>query len=98
MLVPVTSQTNSAIAVIVLTVIFGPVVALVYSRFYDLIPGKSLKKGLNFGLMVWFIKDIMAGAYIAFGMMQPIIGVSLIVVGLYLWIIYGLVLGYLYKK
>jgi hypothetical protein len=97
-IVPVTSQTDSAILMIVLTVIFGPIVALIYSRFYDRIPGKDLKKGLYFGLMVWFIKDIMAGAYVIFPMMQQtVIGINLIVVGLYMWTIYGIVLGYLYK-
>jgi uncharacterized membrane protein YadS len=92
-------KTNSAIYIILLTVIFGTLVALIYSKFYDSIPGKGLKKGLYFGLMIWFVKDIMAAAYITIPMMQPaIIGVNLIVVGFYVWVIYGLVLGYLYKK
>lgn len=92
-------KTNSAIYIILLTVIFGTLVALIYSKFYDSIPGEGLKKGLYFGLMIWFVKDIMAAAYIAMPMMQPaIIGVNLIVVGFYVWVIYGLVLGVLYKK
>ncbi len=92
-------KTNSAISMILLTVIFGTIVALIYSKFYDSIPGKGLKKGLYFGLMIWFIKDIMGAAYIVLPMMQPaIIGVNVIVVGFYLWVIYGLVIGYLYKK
>ena len=89
----------SASTFILLGVIFGPIVAVIYSRFYDLIPGKDLRKGLNFGLIVWFIKDIMAATYVTVSMMQPIlVGVNLIVGGLYMWITYGLVLGHLYKK
>ena len=92
-------KTSSAIYIILLTVIFGPIVALIYAKFYDSIPGKGFKKGLYFGLMIWFIKDIMGAAYIVLPMMQPaIIGVNVIVVGFYLGVIYGLVLGYLYKK
>jgi hypothetical protein len=91
--------TNSAIYMILLTLILGSLVALIYSKFYDSIPGKDLKKGLYFGLIIWFVKDIMAALYLVMPMMQPIIiGVNLIVVGLYVWVIYGLVLGYLYEK
>jgi hypothetical protein len=91
--------TNSAIYTILLTVIFGTLVALIYAKFYDSIPGEGLKKGLYFGLMIWFVKDIMAAAYIVLPMMRPaIVGVNLIVIGFYIWVIYGLVLGYLYKK
>lgn len=97
-IIPVTYQANAAILMIVLTVIFGTIVSLIYSRFYDRIPGEGLKKGLFFGLMIWFIKDIMASAYVTLPMMQPtVIGISLISVGLYMWPIYGLVIGYLYK-
>ena len=91
---------------IVLTIMFRVSFGLIYLKAYDIIPGKGIKKGLSFGLMIWFIKDIAAGAYLIFsGIMTPprgIIewvagGVNLIVIGLYMWPIYGLVLGYFYK-
>jgi len=98
-LFPATLQTYAATTFIVLAVIFGPIVALIYSRFYDLIPGSGLRKGLNFGLIVWVVKDIQAAAYVTISMMQPImIGVNLIVGGFYMWITYGLVIAYLYKR
>ena len=86
-----------------LTVIFF---GLLYKRIYNLIPGKGIIKGLFFGLLIWFIKDIAAGAYLIFsgtvtagGLFEWVTaGVNLIVMGLNMWIIYGLVLGYLYKK
>ena len=93
------SPINAAIVSIILTVIFGVTVwGLMYSRFYDLIPGKGLKKGLIFGLMIWLVKDIVAGGYIGLAMQEMSVAVSLIVVGFYCVVTYGLVLGLLYKK
>jgi len=83
---------------LVLTIFFGVIFGAIYAKFYDSIPGKSAIKGLIFGLMIWLIKDIAAGAYVAFTMREFAVGINLIVGGSYMWIIYGLVLGYLYKK
>lgn len=73
-------------------IIFGAVFGAIYSRFHDLIPGKGISKGLYFGLMIWFIKDIGAGAYTALTMEQAASGIGLIVVGFFMWIAYGQVL------
>ncbi len=81
-----------------LTVIFGIIFSLIYARFYSLIPDEGWKKGLYFGLMIWLIKDIAAGSYAAFVARQPGIGIDFIVGGLYMWVIYGVALCYLYKK
>ena len=86
------------VSMAVLTVIFGVIFSLIYARFYSLIPGEAVKKGLYFGLMIWLIKDITGGAYITFVAKQPGIGIDFLVGGIYIWVIYGLVLGYLYKK
>lgn len=91
---------------IVITIILCTSFGLLYTRFYDLLPGTGIKKGLYFGLLIWFIKDIAAGAYLIFsgsttpgGLIEWITaGVNLIVIGLYMWVIYGLVLGVLYEK
>jgi len=90
---------------VVLTVILGSCFGLVFSKAYDIIPGKGMRKGLFFGLLIWFIKDIAAGAYlILVGSLGPLnlqwvaAGVNLVVLGFYMWPIYGLVLGALYKK
>ena len=82
----------------VLTIIFGVIFSLIYARFYSLIPGEGFKKGLYFGLMIWLIKDIAAGSYVAFVARNIDIGIDLIIGGLYMWGIYGIALGYLYKK
>lgn len=86
------------VSMIVLTLIFGTTFGLIYEKFYSLLPSEGLKKGLIFGLMVWFIKDIAAGSYVIFVARNPGIGFDLIVGGLYMWAIYGVILGHIYKK
>ena len=90
---------------IIITVFFGFAFGFIYEKIYDSIPGKGIKKGLFFGLMVWFIKDITAGIYSIYsGIMisdlleWAALGVNLIVIGVYMWPVYGIALGYLYKK
>jgi uncharacterized RDD family membrane protein YckC len=87
-----------SVSMAVLTVIFGVIFSLIYARFYSLIPSEGVKKGIYFGLMIWLIKDIAAGSYVAFVARNIGIGIDLIIGGLYMWVMYGLVIGYLYKK
>jgi hypothetical protein len=93
---------NAFVATVLLTLIFGTIFGLLYKELYRSIPGKGVKKGFLFGLIIWFIKDITAGAFLAFVSSMNIyylIGATnLIVVGSYQWMLYGLTLGYLYKK
>ena len=86
------------VSITVLTLIFGTTFGLIYEKFYSLLPSEGWKKGLIFGLIIWFIKDIAAGSYVIFVARNAGIGFDLIVGGLYMWAIYGVVLGYLYKK
>ena len=52
--------------------------------------------------MIWLIKDITAGAYLTFVSSMNVYylaaATNLIVIGVYMWPIYGIALGYLYKK
>lgn len=96
---------NFSMGWVMVTVIFCIAFGFIYEKIYHSLPGKGIKKGLYFGLMIWFIKDIAAGTFCIYGgTMIPglwewvAVGVNLIVIGVYMWIIYGLVLGYLYKK
>jgi len=95
---PPTSMIESAAILAVLATIFGAIFGVIYARFYPLIPDKGLMKGLYFGMMIWLIKDIAAGAYAAITMGAVAVGVSLVAGGVYMWIVYGLVLGALYRK
>ena len=88
------------IITIITTIAFG----FIYEKFYDSIPGKGIMRGLYFGLLIWCIKDVIAGTYCIYSgiMISGLIewvaaGINLIVIGIYMWTIYGLILGYLYK-
>jgi hypothetical protein len=88
---------TAMIIAIVTTIIFGIIFGVIYSKLFDCIPGQGVMKGLYFGLMIWLIKDITAGTYV-YNMGFPIITTILVWVGFFMWVVYGLVIGYLYKK
>jgi hypothetical protein len=81
-----------------LDIFWGMIGGAAYSYLYSLIPGKAAVKGLIFGFSIWVIKDVAAGSYLALTMMQVNSAILLIIGGFVMWIVYGLVLGYLYKK
>jgi hypothetical protein len=105
-LAPLENALVFSVGWIILTVVFCIFFGLLYKGIYELIPRKGVMKGLFFGLFLWAIKDIVAGAYLIFsgtivagGLLEWITaGFNLIVMGSYMWVIYGLVLGALYKK
>jgi len=79
---------------------FGAIFGALYSRLHDPIPGKGISKGFNFGLMIWLIKDIAAGAFVPLlsRHLHWTIWIALIFIGFFKWITYGSLLGALYKK
>ncbi|WP_455277973.1 hypothetical protein [[Eubacterium] cellulosolvens] len=87
-----------ALAEISLGLIWGSIFGAIYSYTHNIIPGKGIIKGLYFGLIILLIKDIAAGSYVALMLMQIQTAINLIIYGFFMWIIYGLILGYLYKK
>ncbi len=86
------------LALFSLSVIWGIFFGAIYGRFFDNIPGKGVMKGLVYGILVWIAKDVAAGSYVTLIFMATSISINLIIVGFFMWIVYGLVLGYLYKK
>jgi hypothetical protein len=87
-----------AVAHLSLSLIWGMIGGIAFSFLYNIIPGKDAVKGLYFGLSIWVIKDVAAGSYLALTMMEVNSAIHLIVGGFFMWIVYGPVLGYLYKK
>lgn len=85
------------IAHLSLAIIWGAIFGLLFASLYGWIPGKGVVKGLYYGLLIWVIKDVCAGSYLALTIMEVNSAIMLIV-GFPLWIVYGPVLGYLYKK
>ena len=93
---------NAFVSIFLLSIFFGTIFGLLYQALYSSIPSEGVKKGLLFGLIIWLIKDITAGAYLTFVSSMNVYylaaATNLIVVGSYQWMLYGLTLGYLYKK
>ena len=81
-----------------LGIIWGIIFSAIYSMLYDSIPSKGVLKGLYFGILIWIIKDVAAGSYLGLIGGGTYYAVTLILIGFFMWIIYGPVLGYLYKK
>ena len=86
-----------AVTASIVTIIFGILFGVMYSKLYDSIPGKDIKKGLHFGLMIWLIKDIAGGIYVAL-MGGLVFATELIFVGFFMWIVYGFIIEKLYTK
>jgi len=82
---------------LIITTIFGAIFGVIYAKVYDSIPGKGILKGLTAGLAIWLIKDIATGAYLG-AERAPVSVVAIIWVGFFIWVVYGLVIGILYKK
>ncbi|MCW4033234.1 MAG: hypothetical protein NWF08_07585 [Candidatus Bathyarchaeota archaeon] len=89
--------TNQAVTHIGLNTIWGAFFGLIYSRFYTLIPGKGIWKGVYFGLFLFFLINLIQSSYLAaFGSFFWVI--SNFYIAFPVRIIYGLVLGALYEK
>ncbi len=86
------------VAHLALDIFWGMIAGAAYSYLYNMIPSKGVVKGLIFGFSIWVIKDVAAGSYLALTMMQVNSAIILIIGGFVMWIVYGLLLGYLYKK
>lgn len=80
------------------SIIFGGIWGLLFFRFYDSIPGVGITKGLLFGLMLWMLKDLMTGSYIAFSLANIPIATTIMFGGFFLQAVYGLIIGVIYKK
>ena len=82
---------------LIITTIFGAIFGVIYAKVYDSIPGIGILKGLTAGLAIWLIKDIATGVYL--GAERAAVSVIAIFwVGFFIWVVYGLVIGKLYKK
>ena len=86
------------VAHLALDIFWGMIGGVAYSYLYNMIPGKGVVKGLCFGVSIWVIKDVAAGSYLALTMLVVNSAIILIIGGFVMWIAYGLVLGYLYRK
>ena len=87
------------IAVIAYNTFWGVILGLIYSRTYDVIPSKGIMKGLIFSMVAYLIANIRAAQIFAsFGQYTVVKVVSILPYGLIYFIIFGIIVGYFYKK
>ncbi len=83
---------------IIMASLWGILWTLLYAFFYEYIPGKGVKRGLFYGLIIWIIAPtsnwIISAAcgYYLWAIQTAI--VTFFSIG----IVYGLILGYSYKE
>ena len=58
-----------------LNAIFGAVFGLVYLRFYDRLPGRGIKKGFVFGMLIYLVSNIHVAFYdLLYGLSGALLG------------------------
>jgi len=91
---PFTPLTNIAMIEIANNAIWGILLGIIFSRIYDLIPGKAVSKGLLFGLVYYAIFSIRHTIFmVAYGNFPVAIGAFLHIHP----IVFGLVFALIYK-
>jgi len=87
---------NNVLVNIPLFGFWGIVLGIIYSKVYELVPGKGISKGLVYGLFFYFINMVrMATFHLAYARILD--GAGYIFQGFFTWLIWGLVLGVLYE-
>jgi hypothetical protein len=95
---PIASIANLAAIEIVLMVVWGTIFSALFVLFFIRIPGKGIVKGLYFGFILCLLCVIRTFSWgIPYAYSYDAVIMSIITYSL-MFIMYGLVLGYLYKK
>jgi len=80
-----------------MNLIWGAILGVIYSKTYDLIPGKAISKGLIFGMIIALITNVRdVSFWLPFGL-YTIPSISWSLVGFFQYVSYGLILGILYQ-
>jgi hypothetical protein len=76
-------------------IIWGIVSGIIYSKIYDLIPGRSILKAIIFGLGIYLILNVRGATFSIFysRIQEAILGL----VQIWFWTVFGLVLGISYE-
>jgi len=84
--------------------IWGIIFGAFFAKVYNLVPGKKIKKGLCYGLTMFLITSCLIGAWCVIWsifhndwIMARYLAGALWITGTAQFIVFGLVLGYLYK-
>lgn len=87
-----------AIYTIITASLWGIVWVLLYAFFYDYLPGKGVRRGLFFGLIIWIIAPT-SNWIISAACGYYLLAIQTVIVTFFsIGIVYGLILGYIYKE
>jgi len=91
---------NYATIYIILSAIWGIIFGLIYSKFYNLIPGSGFLKAFYFGLLLWIVIRVYGSSFLMAyaGWRTTFQANEIMFAGFFEMISLGLALGYLYKK
>jgi hypothetical protein len=87
-----------------ITLVWGAIYGLLYPKVYNLVPGKKVVKGLYYGAILFFITTVQTDSWVTVWFANhnawDLAFFSILGIFAYLFghIIYGIVLGYLYRK
>ncbi|OGD53000.1 hypothetical protein A3K80_03610 [Candidatus Bathyarchaeota archaeon RBG_13_38_9] len=84
-------------SIMVTNIIWGIIAGYGYKLGYDVIPGKGITKGAIWGLAIWVISNIRT-VTIMQSHMSPVAITIYLWCGFFALLVYGIVLGALYKK
>jgi hypothetical protein len=88
---------NMALFYILLSLIWGPIYGVIFSKAYAAIPGKNMLKGVCYGLVIflfWGVRD--ATFWVPYGAGQFVI--SMLFVTFFASVAYGIMIGILYRR
>jgi hypothetical protein len=80
-----------------INIIIGAVAGYLYARFYDLIWGKGISKGIIWNMVIFFFADIVAGLWLGAMLMAPL-AIAWVINAFIARLTNGIVLGAIYKK
>jgi hypothetical protein len=89
---------------IFLNMVWGIVYGAIFARVYNLIPGKKLLKGICYALMIFLVTNVQYIIYYEFWIAPHNWSIAMdlayawLVVGFAQLIVFGIVLGLLYRK
>jgi hypothetical protein len=88
---------NHIVVEIGLTAIYGAIFGLIYSKFYERIPGKGIKKSFIFSMMFYLISNIYLASFAAAYGNLPVAG-GFAWAGFWTLAVYGIVLGAIHER
>jgi hypothetical protein len=91
------STLDIATIYIILNIIWGSIFGAIYSWFYDYIPRKGMVKGIIFGLIIWLLAGVRPQNF-AISLFSYSGAAAYVSTQFLTQVVYGLVLGLLYRK